>query len=366
MHDLIVVGGGVIGLSIAWEAAVRGLRVVVLEAGRTGRASSWAGAGMLPTPQRIGVEEPLERLRLRSHQLHASWAERLREVTGIDTQYRRCGAVAIGRTVGEFATLAANEAWWGRHGMEYQRLGPEELVGRLPGLRPEPAIRGGWFFPEDCQLRNPCHLQALRKACIQNGVVIEEDSPALSWTRQQDRLTAVQTSRGTYKAAAFCVAAGAWSRDVGLPETRPLGVLPIRGQMILYRFPAAPFSSIVHEGHLYLVPRADGRLLAGSCEEEAGFDARTTPERIEQLHRWAQSLLGPLPEDTIEKCWAGLRPGTLDGFPYLGQHPMIQNLFVATGHFRHGLHLSTGTAELMVQLICGEKVEIDLSPFRIR
>jgi glycine oxidase len=136
--------------------------------------------------------------------------------------------------------------------------------------------------------------------------------------------------------------------------------------MILYRFPAAPFHSIIQEGHLYLVPRADGRLLAGSCEEEAGFDARTTPERIEQLHRWAQSLLGPLPEDTMEKCWAGLRPGTLDGFPYLGQHPMIENLFVATGHFRHGLHLSTGTAELMVQLICGEKIEIDLSPFRIR
>ncbi|MFM8407729.1 MAG: NAD(P)/FAD-dependent oxidoreductase, partial [Pirellulaceae bacterium] len=282
MHDLIVVGGGVIGLSIAWEAASRGLRVVVLEAGRTGRASSWAGAGMLPTPQRIGVEDPLELLRLRSHLLHASWAERLQEVTGIDTQYRRCGAVAIGRTAGEFATLAANEAWWDRHGMEYQRLGPEELKARLPRLRPEPAIRGGWFFPDDCQLRNPCHLQALREAGIRSGVVIEEDSPALSWKRQHDRLIAVETSRGIYEAAAFCVAAGAWSRDVGLPETRPLGILPIRGQMILYRFPAAPFHSIIQEGHLYLVPRADGRLLAGSCEEEAGFDARTTPERIEQ------------------------------------------------------------------------------------
>ena len=140
MHDLILVGGGVIGLSIAWEASGRGLRVLVLEAGKTGRASSWAGAGMLPTPQRIGVEEPLELLRLRSHQLHASWAERLREVTGIDTQYRRCGAVAIGRTVGEFATLAANEAWWGRHGMEYQRLGPEEL---------QIISNGSWIEVED-------------------------------------------------------------------------------------------------------------------------------------------------------------------------------------------------------------------------
>jgi glycine oxidase len=135
--------------------------------------------------------------------------------------------------------------------------------------------------------------------------------------------------------------------------------------MLLYRSPQRLIGSIVNDGHRYLVPRDDGHLLAGSCEEEVGFCAETTPEMVSQLRGWAEGLLPGLASARLERTWAGLRPGSFDGFPYLGRVAGWENLYVASGHFRHGLHLSTATAEVLVQLMAGEPTTVDLTPFRV-
>jgi glycine oxidase len=135
--------------------------------------------------------------------------------------------------------------------------------------------------------------------------------------------------------------------------------------MVLYHCGAKPFSHVINEGPRYLVPRDDGRVLAGSTEEEVGYDKRTTPEGLEELMQFAESLVPALTRDRIERTWAGLRPGSFDGFPYLGAAPGLANAYVAAGHFRSGLFTSTGTAVLLGELIRGQPPQIDLTPFHV-
>jgi glycine oxidase len=143
------------------------------------------------------------------------------------------------------------------------------------------------------------------------------------------------------------------------------GILPVRGQMVLFRGPTRPFQRVLNEGSRYLVPRDEGYVLAGSTEEEVGFDKRTTPEATHQLKEFACELVPLLRRFQVEQTWAGLRPGTLDGFPYLGKIPGLDNTYAAAGHFRSGLQLSTGTAVVLGQLIRGERPAVDLTPFRV-
>jgi glycine oxidase len=141
--------------------------------------------------------------------------------------------------------------------------------------------------------------------------------------------------------------------------------MPVRGQMLLYRSSRALIDWIVNDGHRYLVPRFDGYLLAGSCEEEVGFEAETTDDMVGQLHAWASGLLPILKETMLERSWAGLRPGTIDGLPYIGSLGHDSNTYVAAGHFRHGIHLSPGTARVLVDLMRGLEPCIDLSLFHV-
>lgn len=143
------------------------------------------------------------------------------------------------------------------------------------------------------------------------------------------------------------------------------GIMPVRGQMLLYKLDRKPFDCVVNEGHRYLVPRDDGHLLVGSCEEEVGFVAETTESMLSELRGWAESIFPPLREQVVLRSWAGLRPGSFDSYPYLGPIPNMPGLSIAAGHFRHGLHWSTGTALLMRQWICGEATSMELSPFHV-
>jgi glycine oxidase len=136
--------------------------------------------------------------------------------------------------------------------------------------------------------------------------------------------------------------------------------------MVLYRCPTQPFSMILHEGQRYLVPRDDGHVLAGSCEEEVGFDATTTPEMIDDLKAWGEGIWPDLANAPVASQWAGLRPGSFDSFPYLGILPPFENAYIASGHFRHGLHWSTATAVLLYEAMSGQSTSIDLEPFRLQ
>lgn len=377
----IVVGGGVIGLSLAWELSQRGRDVVVLEAKTVGKGASWAGAGILPPTARHGTSDPYEQLRAMSHGLHPQWAKRLRELTGIDTGYTRCGGIYLASTPAEVATLAANRWWWQEHGIEHQGWTLDELSQHEPALMagrqgiPIPSgsasdiapadIRSVWFLPDEYQLRNPYHLRALESVCQQAGVEIIEQTTVTQLEPTDGGGVQVVTEQANYHAEQVCICTGAWARRTMEQLGLASGIMPVRGQIVLYRCDRPLLTSVVNEGHRYLVARRDGRLLAGTIEEEVGYVEETTDEAQSQICTWAERILPQLRHQPIEKTWAGLRPGSFDGFPYMGSVPGHEQLFLAAGHFRSGIHLSCATAVLMANLMEGLANPIDLHPFRV-
>ncbi len=367
-HDCLIVGAGVIGLSLAYDLAGHGCRVHVIDRAQPGREASWAGAGILPPAREESALHPLDKLRGMSYRLHAEWAKSLHAETGIDTGYQRCGGIYLSLSPGEAASLHGLCGLLREEGVVVERLSPEGLVALEPALSTgadSVPASAAYLLPEEAQIRNPRHLQALLAACRQRGVSVSADTCARAWHVEGSRLTGVVTDGGTLAAECYCVASGPWAQGLLAQLGIVTGILPIRGQMVLFRCEQPLLTHIVNVGPRYLVPRDDGRLLVGSTEEEVGFDKSTTESAIQELAALARQVVPALRDAEIEQTWAGLRPGTYDSFPYLGRVPGLDNAYLAAGHFRSGLLLSTGTAVVMSLLIRGEDPQIDLSPFRV-
>lgn len=363
-HDCAIVGGGVIGLSIAWRLARRGCSVILLDRGQVGREASWAGAGILPPGPDSHVQHPYDQLRASSAKLHPEWAQCLLEETGIDNGYNCCGGLYFARHPGESAAL---RGW--RLELNDERI-PFNEVSAIDLATTEPNIdltdmRFGLSLPGEAQIRNPRHLKALTEAGRRCGVEFRALTDVQAIRRHRDKIVGLETSVGLIEAKTYCFAAGAWTYPLFKSLNVPLEVVPIRGQMILFNSQQPLTQKILNQGSRYLVPRDDGRLLAGSCEEEAGYEKATTNEMLAQLREFAFSWLPELRNAKEENSWAGLRPGTVDGFPYLDRLGEMDNGFVAAGHFRSGLYLSPATAENMTSWILDGRPQISLEPFRI-
>ncbi len=367
--DVLIVGAGIIGLSLAYELAKRGQKVVIVDAQAAGKAASWAGVGILPPVAERENNDSLEQLRALSHRLLAEWSQELTQRTGIDTGYRRCGGVYVATTTGEAATLAANRLWWDELGIQAESWTPDQLVQHEPSLNHlaySGRLKAIWSLPGECQLRTPWYVRALMAACRQLGVIIEENCRVESVHCERARVTHLDTSMGPMSAEHYCVTAGPWTRLVLEQMHVTSGIMPIRGQVILMRPQSERpwLTRIINEGHRYLVTRDDGCILVGSNEEEVGYVCETTDSVLADLKAWAEGMIPELGRVPIERSWAGLRPGSFDSYPYIGALPDRSNLYVAAGHFRAGIHLSAGTARVMADLITTGRSEIDLTPFR--
>lgn len=365
MSDVIVIGGGVIGLSIAYELVSRRHRVTLIERERLGQKSSWAGAGIITPSNETTAIHPIERLEAISTGLHREWSHRLLKETGIDNEFLHCGGLYLARTPGEQAALTGLKLYWNERQIEFETWDSQQCRLRIPDLNCD-SVRKALFVPDEYQLRNPRHLQALAVACQQLGVQIFEQQAALKLiVGDGSRVEEIQLGDTVLKADFYCIACGAWSPEVFQPFDITLPVIPVRGQIVLFLL-AEPLSSIIiNEGSRYLVPRQDGHVIAGATVEEVGFDSTTEPQDIADLVRWAQSLVAELNSSNLIKAWAGLRPGSFDGMPYIGRVAETSNALVATGHFKSGLHQSTGTALAIADLIDGIHPRIDLSPFSV-
>ncbi len=365
MSDVVIVGGGVIGLSIAYLLAGEGRSVTLLDRGPLGREASWAGAGIISPGAERPSRLPMSQLRTLSARMHAEWAEALREETGIDNGYRRSGGVDVALDDRDAHDLSAASGRWRDEGIAFERMEPSEFPRVEPTLGP--AVRLAYFLPDRAQIRNPRHLRALVRADTSRGVEFLTGREVVGVVVNGDRVQAVRTQGGSIACETMVVAAGAWSGRLLETMGARISTRPIRGQIALI----GPSEGedrprrIVECGKNYLVPRDDGRVLIGSTEEDAGFDHSTTPEAIVRLVSLARTLCPCLEKAPIERSWAGLRPGSLDTKPYLGRVPGLCNAFVATGHQRAGLQLSTGTARVVVDLIAGRGPAIDLEAFRL-
>jgi glycine oxidase len=364
MSHVLVIGGGVIGLSLAYELACREHAVTLVEREKTGRKSSWAGAGILPPAKLETAIHSIEKLEALSNDLHLEWSKRLASETGIENELTRSGGLYLARTPGERAALRGLELYWGERKIEFQRFASEEVARRFPSLNSKRIVKA-LFVPEEYQLRNPRHLRALNLACQRRGVQIIEDAGQVKVRGLGNKsvLHSLEVNGIRLQADFYCIAAGAWSQQLLEELELPMLTTPVRGQIALFDLKTPVFEPIINEGTRYLVPRRDGHVIAGATIEEVGFNEFTEPEAIADLVQWANSLIPQCNANTLAKAWAGLRPGSYDGLPYLGFLAEGSNLLVATGHFKSGLQLSTATAVLIADLIQGITPSIDLAPF---
>src|SRR5262245_32823405 len=360
MHDVIIIGGGVIGLTLACDLAAEGVAAAVLDQGAMGQESSWAGAGILPPGNPEGAETPEARLRAASHVLWPGLSALLREETGIDNGFRRCGGLEV-QLAGERNALDDETAAWRREGVAVEPLTRESL--RQHETEISRSVTAVYRLPELGQVRNPRHLKALLALAARRGVTLLPGMPVSRFERESEKIVSVETVAGPLRAGQFVIAGGAWSGRLLAEAGCPALVRPLRGQIVLLACQPAPIRHVVNVGPRYLVPRDDGRILVGSTEEVAGFDKQTTAEGVGGLLEFGTSLVPALARASFERAWAGLRPQSADGLPCIGRCPRADNLFAATGHFRAGLQLSPITARVMTELLLGRQTTVPLAPY---
>jgi glycine oxidase len=361
--DVVVVGGGVIGLSVAWCLAREGVKATVLDRGELGRGASWAGAGMIPPHVERLRTNPTIDLRSWSAMLYPEWSGMLLEETGIDNGYRRTGGVDVAATLDEDNELKTSAGRWRNEKIVYERLAPGDFDRVEPALNPD--LRVAYYLPDRAQIRNPRHLKALAKSLENRGVSLRPGSAVLGFEAKGGKVSSVLTEAGAIPCGLVVVAAGAWSSGVLAGLGVRVETPPLKGQIVLLKGDRPLLRRVVEHGKNYLVPRDDGRILVGATEEDAGFDTRTTAEALRDLLAEAHRLCPILKEAEVERSWAGLRPGSVDSKPYLGFAPGFSNAIVATGHKRAGLQLAPASAEVIADLVLGREPRVDLTPYRL-
>lgn len=359
-HDCIVIGGGLIGLLTARELVRSGLQVLLLERGQTGRESSWAGGGIISPLYPWRYPDAVTALASWSQAHYQALAEDVREQTGIDPQWVRSGML--------MADVPADEQgqaleWAQRTGIEILPLKQPELAACEPALTPD--ARSGLWMPQVAQVRNPRLAAALREAILMEGVEIREQVEVGKILVEGDRVCGVRTPQGDLSADTVILAAGAWSAALLETVGVTLQIMPVRGQMILFRAAPDTLGHIVLRDGRYLIPRRDGHILAGSTMEQAGFDKSTTAAAREELVQAALAMVPVLARYPVVNHWAGLRPGSPQGVPYIGPVPAIDGLFVNAGHFRNGVVTAPASARLLADIVLERPSVLPLELFHI-
>lgn len=342
--DVLIVGGGAIGLLSALELAAEGLRVTILERGQIGQESSWAGGGILSPVDPWRAPEPITSLCRWSQERYPEIAAKLLEETGLDPEWIRSGFL-----VGCGAELTEAIDWCRAEGLDWQPLSSDQLATVEPRIQLD--RNGILLIPAVAQIRNPRFLRALRRAVELQGITILEGLEMRRIEVAEGRVTAILSDQGRHRAASFLLAAGAWSRLLTPDLIPPIQVEPVKGQMLAYRGRPEWLTHIVISGGRYLIPRRDGVILAGSTVEYADFDKSTTETARAELERYAGSVLPTLRTAEILRHWAGLRPGSPTGIPYICRHAELSNFYLNCGHFRNGLVSAPASARLVTDLI---------------
>ena len=348
-RDILIIGGGVVGLAIAIELKRQGAKVTVVSKDFT-QAASHAAAGMLaPLAEKL-VSGPMLDLCLRSRWLYPEWTQKLEELTGIETGYLPCGILAP--TYSEPKAIAEDDraVWLDRAAIKLYE----------PGLSDR--VAGGWWYPEDGQVDNRSLMRSLLQAAQTLGIELNEGVSVKAIQQKQGRVDGVLTDVGQLTAQQYVLAAGSWSSQL-----MPLPVRPVKGQMLALRMPQKlhqpfPLQRILYGEGVYLVPRQDGRLIVGATVEEVDWTPFNTPQGIQSLLAKTTELYPAAADWQIEEFWWGFRPGTPDELPILGRSA-CENLFLATGHYRNGILLAPITASLMADLILEQKSDPLLAEF---
>jgi glycine oxidase len=348
-YDTIIVGGGVIGCSIAYQLARQGQKVVVLERGRLAAEASAAAGGMLGAQTEMEAAGPLFELGRRSRALFPQLAEELQELTGISIGLIREGLLYLARTEAEEHDLKARMGWQQKAGESGSWLTTREAIRMEPMLNP--AFRGALYLQEDGQIDAPLLALALAKAAAALGTVLREYAQVTQLIADGGKVTGVMTGEGAIYADHVIVAAGTWSGALLGQIGLELPVYPVKGECFSVLTHSPILQRTVFTHGCYLVPKAGGRLLVGATVKEHSYDRKVSLEGLTSLAERAKQLVPVIGEAEWEKAWSGLRPQTPDGLPYLGRVQGYDGLVVATGHYRNGILLSPLTGKLIAQMV---------------
>ena len=361
-RDVIVVGGGVIGCSIAWRLAQTGSKVTLFERGRVGCEASRAAAGMLSPQSESQTAGPFFDLCLRSRAMYRGFAEELKDASGIDIQYKDEGTLFVvpeGEDVEE-------KTRWARWQLEAGLPVEHVSAGDIRKIEPAVTERAAQavFLPQEHQVENRQLMDALELAMKRAGVQLIEGAEVTSIATGHGRVTGVIAKDQRFDAGVVVVAAGTWSSRLLEPLGLNVKVIPARGQMIAVRGKTCQITRVLHSRSVYIVPRRDGRILIGATVEYTGFQKAVTVSGIRCLLSAAEELVPSLGEFEVVETWSGLRPDTNDHLPIIGQGGP-DNLLLATGHFRNGILLAPLTAELVENTLAQGSVSEELKPFGV-
>jgi len=362
--DVIVVGGGLIGMMSARELSLAGLSVAVVERNEAGRESSWAGGGILSPLYPWRYADAVTRLAHKSQTLYPELLESLHQTSGIDPQCEPSGLLILDTDERQRA-----EDWARDWGVSLDHIETTDKLHSIEAGLAEAQNEGLWLA-DVAQVRNPRLAQSLKKSIVKQDVKLFENSAVNHLIIKQGIVQGVQlasedSSGQVLYAPNVVIAGGAWSAELLAETGLILPVKPILGQMILFKAEPGVVSRMVLSRDRYVIPRRDGRVLVGSTVEDVGFEKHTTTQAKEALYAEALRLIPNLKNYPIEHHWAGLRPASPEGIPYICKHPIIDGLFMNTGHYRNGVVLAPASCQLLRSLVLDEPSDIDPAPYAI-
>lgn len=358
MSECIVIGGGVIGMMTARALHLSGMKVLLLERGPLGGESSWAGGGIISPLYPWRYQSSVNILAQHSKTLYPDLVEQLQDESGVDCELIQSGLLFVDQNEKEQAL-----SWAQQWSEDVQYIADQKTVLSIePALGNE--VEQALWMPEVMQVRNPKIIKALRGSFDRLAIDYREHTQVQEIIVRAGRVTGVRVADEVLAADRVIVAGGAWSAGL-IDAVQHVDVEPVKGQMIMFKGEPDLIKRIVlSDGH-YIIPRRDGRVLAGSTLEKAGFDKTTSDSALQSLRETAAALapvLGSLP---VERQWAGLRPGTDNGVPYVCAIDDVEGLYLHAGHYRNGIVLGPASVQLITELILNKETFCDASPYKV-
>ncbi|RSD28648.1 glycine oxidase ThiO [Mesobacillus subterraneus] len=350
--DSLIIGGGIIGSSIAFQLAKRGYKVAVLEKGKIAGKASGAAAGILGTQTELTEDGPLFRLACKSRSMYQTLIPELEDLSQLHIGCRNNGTykVAVDQDQeSELKRLIERQVGLGE---QAEWLTIEELIEREPSVSRE--LRGAMFIPKDGQLEANELSLAFAKASVTLGAEVFEFTNVIDFILKDGKALGVKTIMGEILADSVIVASGAWSREVLERTGLTLPIIPVKGECFTVIPEKQLIQGTIFSHGCYIVPKRSGRVLVGATVKANSFDERVTVEGLSSLMEKAQTLLPDIGKAEWDRGWAGVRPQSADGQPFLGEHPDYKGLYIATGHFRNGILLAPVTGVLIADLLEGK------------